>query len=273
MSGTVWPNGSKSKPYVSSAFGPRKAPVAGASTYHRGTDFSHTFSEIKAVSGGRVVVVGTPKGWPGGGIQVWVQHDGFYSRSLHMSATRVSVGQTVSAGQVIGIMGRTGTATDTHLHFEIGLGNWTTSNTGQIDPVPFLTNRIASPSGGSSTPGDDVMNSTQEGTLNNVAAIVTELRNMLIDPHTGLWKVAVPEAVSQAAAAKASADNGANISAEIRNILTDPNGGVLVAISRISTGKVDVQALSAALAKDLGGKLGPEVAAAVLDGAAQRLIR
>ncbi len=80
MPGYMWPNGLRTKPYVSSAFGPRKAPVAGASTYHRGTDFSHTFSEIRAVADGQVKVVGTPSTWRAGGTQVWVQHNGFFTR-------------------------------------------------------------------------------------------------------------------------------------------------------------------------------------------------
>lgn len=155
---TVWPNGSTSKPYVSSAFGPRRAPIAGASTYHRGTDFSHTFSIIRAVAAGQVKVAGTPRGWPGGGTQVWVQHDGFFTRSLHTSSLLVREGQWVREGDPLCVMGRTGTATDTHLHFELTPGNVHYSNSGQVDPVPFLSNRISSPAGGgSSSPGGFLM--------------------------------------------------------------------------------------------------------------------
>lgn len=154
---TVWPNGSETKPYVSSSFGPRRAPIAGASTYHRGTDFSHTFSIIRAVASGQVKVAGTPSTWRGGGTQVWVQHDGFFTRSLHASALLVKDGQFVREGDPLCVMGRTGTATDTHLHFELTPGNVHYSNTGQVDPVPFLTNLISSPtSGGGLAEGDDM---------------------------------------------------------------------------------------------------------------------
>ncbi len=161
---TVWPNGSTSKPYVSSAFGPRRAPIAGASTNHKGTDFSHTFSIIRAVAAGQVKVAGTPPGWSGGGIQVWVQHDGFFTRSLHASSVLVKVGQFVREGDPLCIMGRTGTATDTHLHFELTPGNVHYSNTGQVDPVSFISNRISAPaSGGASNPGEwDEMATKQE---------------------------------------------------------------------------------------------------------------
>lgn len=137
-----------------------------------------------------------------------------------------------------------------------------------VDKNPWAGGSAA---GGST--GDDVMNADQEGLLVNVGKIVTELRNMLVDPSTGLWKVAVPQAIAAGNAAKASADNGANIAAEIRNLIVDPRTGVLAAISRISTGDIDESALAKSLAETLSARLGPEVAAAVLDGAAQRLIR
>lgn len=172
---TVWPNGSTSKPYVSSAFGPRRAPIAGASTYHRGTDFSHTFGIIRAVASGQVKVAGTPPGWSGGGIQVWVQHDGFFSKSLHASSVLVKVGQWVREGDPLCIMGRTGTATDTHLHFELTPGNVHYSNTGQVDPVSFIANRISAPaSGGASNPGEwDEMATKQEVADAVVTALTT----------------------------------------------------------------------------------------------------
>jgi peptidoglycan hydrolase-like protein with peptidoglycan-binding domain len=150
MSTILWPNGLKTKPYVTSSFGPRKQPVAGASTNHKGTDMVG-FATIRAIADGVVKVVGTPKGWSGGGVQVWVQHDGFFTRSLHMSATLVKTGQKVKAGDALGIMGRTGTATDTHLHFELTLGTLHYNNTGQINSVPWITARLGGTSAGNTT--------------------------------------------------------------------------------------------------------------------------
>ncbi|WP_221585851.1 M23 family metallopeptidase [Microbacterium sp. G2-8] len=53
-------------------------------------------------------------------------------RNGHMTSTAVSVGQTVSAGQVIGYVGSTGRSTAPHLHIEIRI------NGGLIDPLYYL---------------------------------------------------------------------------------------------------------------------------------------
>lgn len=146
----VWPNGTKTKPYVSSGFGPRNLANPNASKFHRGMD-TVGFSTVRAVEDGVVRVVGTPGGWSGGGTQVWIQHDGFFSRSLHLASYSVYVGQEVKAGDPIGVMGRTG-AIDIHLHLEISPGTVHHSNTGQVDPVPFITERLGSLAGNVTAP-------------------------------------------------------------------------------------------------------------------------
>ncbi|KQQ65090.1 hypothetical protein ASF63_14070 [Microbacterium sp. Leaf320] len=140
---------------MSSSFGPRVAPIPGASTYHRGTDFSHTFDQIRAVEAGRVVAVNV---WPALGNSVWIQHDGYFSKSGHMkNRTLLRVGEDVDENQSVGVMGKTGTATDTHLHFEITPGKFHTSNTGQVDPVAFIQSRLAGTAGGGSSPLEEIM--------------------------------------------------------------------------------------------------------------------
>ncbi|WP_341942350.1 M23 family metallopeptidase [Microbacterium sp. LWH10-1.2] len=131
----LWPNGTTTRPAISSPFGPRTAPTDGASTYHLGCDFVG-YSSVKSIADGRVTVVGTPPGWGPGGLQVWVQHDGFLTRSLHLASTSVSVGQQVGPGTPLGIMGKSGNVTGVHHHLEVVVGG------AQIDPVPFITNRI-----------------------------------------------------------------------------------------------------------------------------------
>lgn len=255
-------------------------PFGNPATYpgHSGVDYpGHAGEEFPASGVGTVVSRGRNDR---GGFFIWVQYDvgplvGYHHMNSHDGCP--ALGKRVSLGQRLGYVGWTGHVVPAgragaHLHSEVS-GHATTAGYWQF----FDRNRVVgsgsgAASGGGST-GEDVMNPTQEAKLDVVASKLTDVVNMLVDPHTGLWKTAVPEAISQAAAAKASADNAANIAQQAVNLIVDPQVGLRAQISRISAGDVDVQALSAALAKELGGKLGLEVATAVLDGAAQRLIR
>jgi murein DD-endopeptidase MepM/ murein hydrolase activator NlpD len=54
----------------------------------------------------------------------------------------VQEGQTVNAGQVIGVSGTSGNSSGPHLHFEVHQ-NGDSSNAGAIDPVPFMAGKGA----------------------------------------------------------------------------------------------------------------------------------
>ena len=58
--------------------------------------------------------------------------DGFSSSYLHMTHSVVSVGQKVSAGQLIGYMGNTGYSKGSHLHFTIYYNGAT------VNPADYL---------------------------------------------------------------------------------------------------------------------------------------
>ncbi|MEY9996069.1 murein DD-endopeptidase MepM/ murein hydrolase activator NlpD [Streptomyces sp. V4I8] len=114
--------------------------VAGSmwsSGYHTGVDFSAaTGTPLKAVGAGTVVSAG----WGGAyGNQVVIQlADGYYAQYAHLSSLSVSSGQTVTAGQQIGLSGATGNVTGPHLHFEIR----TTPDYGSdMDPVAYLRSK------------------------------------------------------------------------------------------------------------------------------------
>ncbi|WP_327421004.1 LysM peptidoglycan-binding domain-containing M23 family metallopeptidase [Streptomyces sp. NBC_01230] len=101
---------------------------------HTGIDFPvSTGTSVKAITSGTVVTAG----WGGAyGNEVVVKHaDGHYSQYGHLSALSVSVGQTLSTGQQIGLSGATGNVTGPHLHFEVRTGPAYGSD---IDPVAFL---------------------------------------------------------------------------------------------------------------------------------------
>lgn len=141
-----WPNGLKERPPISSPFGMRVHPITGRRTLHAGTDFVG-FRLVRAIAPGTVRVVGAPSGWAGGGTQVWIQHEGYFTRSMHLASAHVRVGQQVAEGEALGVMGATGAVTGVHAHVEVTPGTVHYMNTGQVDPVPFIQSRLAAPSG------------------------------------------------------------------------------------------------------------------------------
>ena len=103
---------------ITSPFGNRKSPTAGASSYHQGVDLdTGTGDPVYASRAGVVTVAG----WGNAaGNYVQINHqDGFSSIYMHLSSYCVSAGQIVSAGQLIGATGATGITTGDHLHFGI----------------------------------------------------------------------------------------------------------------------------------------------------------
>ncbi|KUO19339.1 M23 family metallopeptidase [Streptomyces dysideae] len=120
---------------VSTAY--RTAGSMWSSGYHTGVDFVvPTGSSLKAVGAGTVVSAG----WGGAyGNQVVIQlADGRYAQYAHLSSLSVSAGQTVTAGQQVGLSGATGNVTGPHLHFEIR----TSPDYGSdVDPVAYLRSK------------------------------------------------------------------------------------------------------------------------------------
>ena len=105
---------------ITSPFGYRESPTAGASTYHQGVDLdTGTGWPVVAAKAGTVSIAGWGKA-AGNYVQI-NHHDGFTSIYMHLSSIGVSAGQHVSAGQYIGATGSTGVSTGDHLHFGIAL--------------------------------------------------------------------------------------------------------------------------------------------------------
>ncbi|MFJ9640291.1 M23 family metallopeptidase [Streptomyces sp. NPDC101178] len=102
---------------------------------------SHSGVDFRAASGSSVVAVGAgtvvEAGWGGayGNNIVLRMTDGTYTQYGHLSSIGVSVGQSVTSGQQIGLSGSTGNSTGPHLHFEAR----TTAEYGSdMDPVGYL---------------------------------------------------------------------------------------------------------------------------------------
>lgn len=144
----IWPLPGYS--YISSYFGRRSSPTAGASTYHSGIDIpAPDGTKILAVCDGIV----TFASWgAGGGYTIVVQNDDIKVSYCHVSPIYiVSRNDTVTAGQVISTVGpknvyginnnpykdsdgnpTNGATTGCHLHLTIK------ENDIAIDPLPFF---------------------------------------------------------------------------------------------------------------------------------------
>lgn len=117
---------------ISSPFGNRKSPTAGASSNHKGVDMAcPSGTPIYATRAGTVTVASYQAG--GAGYYVSINHgDGFASIYMHMTRYVVSKGQSVAQGELIGYVGSTGVATGPHLHFGVSYGGT------YVNPMAYL---------------------------------------------------------------------------------------------------------------------------------------
>ena len=103
---------------ITSGFGKRKSPTAGASSNHKGIDISaSTGSSIVAAAGGTVSIA--TYSYSAGNYVVVNHGNGLSTVYMHCSQLLVSAGDTVKAGQTIAKVGSTGYSTGSHLHFAV----------------------------------------------------------------------------------------------------------------------------------------------------------
>ncbi|PJZ40541.1 peptidase M23 [Leptospira kmetyi] len=126
---------------VTSRFGRRKDPFhTGSGGYHTGLDFGGSQgAPILASADGIVSFTGVNGGY---GNTVIIDHEnGYKTMYAHCAKITIEQGTRVSAGTVIGAVGRTGSATGPHLHFEVFL------NGNRINPDAALrkTLKIVTP--------------------------------------------------------------------------------------------------------------------------------
>ncbi len=103
---------------LTSPFGNRESPTAGASSDHKGVDLAGPEgTPIYASRGGTVTIA---KFSSSAGYYVTINHgDGYSTIYMHMTRYIVSKGDKVSGGQLIGYMGSTGISTGPHLHWGV----------------------------------------------------------------------------------------------------------------------------------------------------------
>jgi murein DD-endopeptidase MepM/ murein hydrolase activator NlpD len=124
-----------------SGYGARASACAACSTMHLGADFGAAAgTPIHSVADGVVTLVS--EGGTGWGTYVTVAHDvdgvQVTSLSAHMTAGSpvVEAGDRVERGDVLGLVGMTGTATVTHVHLEIHIDG------GTVDPYAWLQSHV-----------------------------------------------------------------------------------------------------------------------------------
>ena len=132
--GYIWPV--TTSKYITSPVGSRVSPGGVGSTNHKGIDIGRVYytSEVLASKAGIVITSAYSSSY---GNYVVISHGtGNTTLYAHMSSRKVSVGQSVTQGQVIGITGSTGNSTGPHLHFEIR------ENGVIVNPLDYLTDYI-----------------------------------------------------------------------------------------------------------------------------------
>jgi len=118
--------------YITSKFGYRVHPIFGTTKYHSGVDIAAGYgATIQAAAGGTVSIAEKSDSY---GYYCVIYHsNGTTTLYAHMNEMPcVSVGSTVSAGQVIGYVGSTGWSTGPHCHFEIRV------NGSCVDPLSYF---------------------------------------------------------------------------------------------------------------------------------------
>lgn len=116
---------------MSSPFGVRTDPFNGRAAMHTGIDLRGGRGEpVQATANGKVTHAGREGGY---GKMIEIDHgNGVATRYGHLSKISVKVGQTVRAGQVLGLIGSTGRSTGPHLHYETRINNEA------VNPQKFL---------------------------------------------------------------------------------------------------------------------------------------
>ncbi|MBC6678275.1 peptidoglycan DD-metalloendopeptidase family protein [Zhenpiania hominis] len=119
---------------ITSYFGPRSAPVPGASTFHQGIDIAApSGTAVLAADGGTVISAEFNRAM---GNNIYIDHhNGTKTRYCHLrpgDGMLVKAGQKVSKGQKIGKVGTTGTSSGNHLDFKVQ------SKGTYVDPLNYV---------------------------------------------------------------------------------------------------------------------------------------
>ena len=126
---SIWPTHG----WLSSSMGNRADPFTGEKDFHPGLDISADKGDpVYATADGKVVNASAAGNY---GNLVILEHGyGIETRYGHLSAFKVKVGEAVKRGDLLGLVGSTGRATSSHLHYEVR------ANGRILNPLQLLLN-------------------------------------------------------------------------------------------------------------------------------------
>lgn len=116
-------------PQVTSGYGPRSRPVAGASTNHKGIDFDGKTGDPVYATSDQTINRAYERGGFGNYIKA-PDGSGQTHYYGHLSGYAVPDGARVKQGDLIGYVGNTGASSGSHLHYGVkdAKGNWLNPN-------------------------------------------------------------------------------------------------------------------------------------------------
>lgn len=206
-------------PTPRSPFGPRKAPLKGASTFHAGADYAvPSGTPVLAVADGHVESAGN-RGK--GGYAVVIRHDdGSGSVYMHLEdgSAQFAPGAVVRRGDVIARSDNTGNSTGPHLHFGYA-PNGKVWEGGTVDPQPCIENKVS----GSITVRDngDLADDAFDVRVNDVLVCQTQTGEPNTCPVGGLR----PGTATLTITARIAPDDEGTYGIELSDGLTFSDGG------------------------------------------------
>jgi murein DD-endopeptidase MepM/ murein hydrolase activator NlpD len=120
--------------FISSSFGSRLNPFTNLPDFHEGVDICNDYgTPVHATAQGTVIHAGSLGSF---GQTIEIQHEnGITTLYGHLAKIFVKVGQDVSRGQKIALMGNSGMSTGPHVHYEVLIHDQ------PVNPRPYLTRR------------------------------------------------------------------------------------------------------------------------------------
>ncbi len=119
--------------FRTSPFGARRSYQGGPATgYHGGIDLAAPEGTAIYAAAAGVVVMAEPV-FVRGNLVILDHGAGVHTLYFHLSQLNVTVGQRVTSGELLGLMGTTGLSTGSHLHWEVRIGDLF------VDPDEWLT--------------------------------------------------------------------------------------------------------------------------------------